>query len=195
MPNFKIYGDFDENLPPSQEYLRIQFSPSSVPLKQRWRNNGLSANFMADFLVTFFPRENEVVDMEERKIEIQGVIGYIANELLENAMKFTDDNAQQPISITLYLLSDRLVFLSTNSASIQSTEKLQGFIHRLMHSNLYQLYMEQLEKSTSDVCDSSAGLGILTMMNDYLAKVGWKLEKYQKCPEVITVTTMVQLAL
>jgi hypothetical protein len=199
----KIYGDFDENLPPSQEYLRIQFSPSSVPIKQQWRNNGLSANFMADFLLTFFPSKSGAISTEEQKIEIQGVICYVANELLENAMKFTDENTQEPISLTLYLLSDssgerlrqRLVFLSTNSTSIQSKEKLQQFIQRLTPSNLNQLYAEQLEKSALDESNSSAGLGILTMMNDYLAKVGWKLEEIQHQPEIISVTTMVQLVI
>jgi hypothetical protein len=191
----ELYGDFDENLPPSQEYLRIQFSPSSVPIKQQWRNNGLSANFMADFLLTFFPSKSGVISTEEQKIEIQGVICYIANELLENAMKFIDENAQEPISLTLYLLSDRLVFLSTNSTSLQSKEKLQQFVQRLIASNLNQLYVEQLEKSALDESSSSAGLGILTMMNDYLAKVGWKLEKIPDQPGIISVTTMVQLAI
>ena len=194
-PKSKIYGNFDENLPPSQEYLRIQFSPSSVPIKQQWRNNGLSANFMADFLLTFFPSKSGAINTEEQKNEIQGIICYVANELLENAMKFTDERVQEPVSLTLYLLSDRLVFLSTNSISSQSKEKLQQFIQRLTPSNFNQLYAEQLEKSALDESNSSAGLGILTMMNDYLAKVGWKLEKIQDQPEIISVTTMVQLVI
>jgi hypothetical protein len=32
------------------EYLKIGFSPTSIPIQQRWRNNGLSANFLADYL-------------------------------------------------------------------------------------------------------------------------------------------------
>jgi hypothetical protein len=199
----ELYGDFDENLPPSEEYLRIQFSPSSIPLKQQWRNNGLSANFMADFLLTFFPSKSGAINTEKQKSEIQGVICYVANELLENAMKFTDDHVQQPISITLYLLSNspgeklhqRLVFLSTNSTSTQSKEKLQQFIQKFTDSNPSQLYAEQLEKSALDESNASAGLGILTMMNDYLAKVGWKLEKHPEHSEIVSVTTMVQLAI
>lgn len=191
----EFFGDFEDNLPPSQEYLRIQFSPSSVPLKQRWRNNGLSANFMADFLLSFFPNENHAIDIANRQEEIQGTICYIANELLENAMKFTDDTLQYPISLTLYLVSDRLVFISTNSISKQSKIKLQKFIHRLKTSDLNQLYIEQLEKSALDENNCSAGLGILTMINDYSATIGWKLETIQEHPESVTVITMVQLAI
>ena len=39
------------------EYLQLGFQPSSVPLKQRWRNNGLSADFLGDYVTTFFPRD------------------------------------------------------------------------------------------------------------------------------------------
>ncbi len=191
----EIFGDFEDNLPPSQEYLRIQFSPSSVPLKQRWRNNGLSANFMADFLLSFFPNDNCEIDITKRQEEIQSTICYIANELLENAMKFTDDTLHLPISLTLYLLSDRLVFVSTNSISADSKNKLQKFIRCLLTSDLNQLYTEQLEKSALDESNSSAGLGILTMINDYSAAISWKLEPIQDSPESVTVMTMVQLTI
>ena len=30
------------------EYLTLAFSPTSAPLRSRWRNNGLSADFLAD---------------------------------------------------------------------------------------------------------------------------------------------------
>jgi hypothetical protein len=191
----EIFGAFEDHLPPSQEYLRIQFSPSSVPLKQRWRNNGLSANFMADFLLTFFPNSHPEISITNRQEEIQGTISYVANELLENAMKFTNETLPHPISLTLYLLNDRLVFISTNSISAQSKSKLQAFIDRLIHSDPHQLYIDQLEKSALDESNSSAGLGILTMVNDYSAAIGWKLETIQDDPENVTVMTMVQLAI
>jgi hypothetical protein len=42
---------------------------------------------------------------------------------------------------------------------------------------------------------SGSGLGLLTIMNDYMAKVGWKFESNSQHPEITTVTTMVQLDL
>jgi hypothetical protein len=36
---------------------------------------------------------------------------------------------------------------------------------------------------------------LLTIMNDYTAKVGWKFERLAKHPETMVVTTMVQLDL
>ena len=48
------FGDFIDEMPDRQEYLIIAFSPSSISLQERWRNNGLSADFMADYFITFF---------------------------------------------------------------------------------------------------------------------------------------------
>lgn len=55
----QIFGDFVEVPPTSNEFLVIGFSPSSIPMKHRWRNNGLSANFMADYVTTFFPENQD----------------------------------------------------------------------------------------------------------------------------------------
>jgi hypothetical protein len=182
----EFFGEFDPHLPPSQEYLQIQFSPSSLPIQQRWRNNGLSANFMADFLLAFFP------DCD--RTELQGTICYIANELLENAMKFTDEGAIAPISITLYLQTKELVFVSTNSVIEATQQNLLKFIHRLENVDLKDLYLAQLEQSVTEEHPISAGMGILTMLNDYNAKLGWKLEQ-QEDSKIAIVTTMVKLPL
>jgi hypothetical protein len=190
----QIFGDFIDDLPPSQEYLIVGFSPSSVPLKQRWRNNGLSADFLADYFTTFFPSSQSDRVASDRQAEIKSAVSYIANELLENAMKFNDETSQYPISIHLQLHNDRLVFLTTNSISAEAAEKFQAFIQELMTSDPNELYIHQLEKSAEDESNTISGLGILTMINDYLAEIGWKFETVQKETEVITVTTMVQLA-
>ena len=190
----QIFGDFIDDLPPSQEYLIVGFSPSSVPLKQRWRNNGLSADFLADYFTTFFPSSQSDRAQSDRQAEIKSAVSYIANELLENAIKFNDETSQYPISIHLQLHNDKLVFLTTNSISAEAAEKFQAFIQELMTSDPNELYIHQLEKSAEDESNTISGLGILTMINDYLAEIGWKFEAVQKETEVITVTTMVQLA-
>jgi len=46
----QLFGDFKEEPVNSKEYLELGFSPSSMSLKHRWRNNGLSADFLAPFI-------------------------------------------------------------------------------------------------------------------------------------------------
>lgn len=189
----QIFGDFNESLLSSQEYLIIGFSPSSVPLKQRWRNNGLSADFLADYLTTFFPGDEEDPSTFDRQAEIKSAVSYIANELLENAMKFNDETSHYPISIQLQLHSDRLLFSISNSIPPRAVEPFQMYLKELTTSDPEELYIRQLEKNAEDETGTASRLGYLTMINDYMVKIGWKFETVRKDPEIITVTTMVQL--
>src|SRR6476661_6415784 len=145
----QTFGDFIE-LPASQEYLIIGFSPSSVPLKQRWRNNGLSADFMADYLATFFPGNEDDYSTIERQAEIKSAVSYIANELLENAMKFNNETSEYPINIKLQLESDGVLFSVANSISRQGVDKFQAYIQQLLASEPSELYIQQLEKNAAD---------------------------------------------
>ncbi|MEH2183920.1 DUF6272 family protein [Nostoc sp.] len=182
----KIFGDFIDELLESKEYLEIVFSPASVPLKQRWRTNGLSADFMADYFAVFFTKS-------DTEAEIKSAVSFIANELLENAMKFKDETSDYFISVSLKLYEDRLVFLTINSVNPQAVGKFQTFIQELVTCDPGELYIRQLEKNAEDETHTASGLGFLTMINDYLTKIGWKFETVQKEPEVIIVSTMVQL--
>jgi hypothetical protein len=189
----QLFGNFTEQPINSEEYLILGFSPSSIPLKQRWRNNGLSADFLADYLTTFFPATETNPNTLDRATEIKGAVSYIANELLENAMKFNDEASQYPISIQLQLHSDRIVFCVTNSIPSQSVENFQAYIQNLINEDPQEMYIEQLERNAEDEFNSSSGLGLLTMINDYMALLGWKFETVKTEPEVIAVSTMVQL--
>jgi len=188
----QTFGDFIE-LPASQEYLIIGFSPSSIPLKQRWRNNGLSADFMADYLATFFPANEDDTSTIDRQAEIKSAVSYIANELLENAMKFNNETSEYPIDIKLQLETDGVIFSVVNSISPQAVDKLQAYIQQLLASEPSELYIQQLEKNAVEESCTDSGLGLLTMLTDYSAKIGWKFQTVHKDPELIAVTTMVQL--
>jgi len=188
----QTFGDFIEQSA-SPEYLIIGFSPSSISMKQRWRNNGLSADFLADYLTSFFPGNEDEPSTIDRQAEIKSAVSYIANELLENAMKFNDETSEYPIDIKLQLKSDGVIFSVANSIPPKAVGKFQAYLQQLLASEPSELYMEQLENNAADESCTGSGLGLLTMLSDYTAKIGWKFQTVQKDPELIAVTTMVQL--
>lgn len=192
----QTFGEFVDELPASQEYLAISFSPSSIPLQKRWRNSELSADFIAEYLITFFPRsENDVIKSHDQQFEMKSAVSYIANELLENAMKFNDENSPFPISIQLQLHNERLIFLLRNSVKSEAIVPFKAHIQEMLSGDPGEMYVAQLERNAADESQTGSGLGLLIMMIDYLAKVGWKFETVSTDPEVVTVTTMVQLPL
>lgn len=186
-----IFGNFIQNLPPSQEYLILSFSPGSIPLRQRWRNNCLSADFLAEYLSTFFLGSDDQQPDSQKQAEIKSAVSYIANELLENALKYGVEKSPFPISIQIHLNPELIIFQLTNSIHSQQVQKFQAYIEELINSDPDELYLLQLEKSD----DGQSGLGFLTMLSDYGAKLGWKFEALPNESTEITVTTLVQLSI
>lgn len=192
----QVYGDFRENLPDNHEFLSIGFSPGSIPIQQRWRNNGISADFIADYLATFVPINEDSPGMQQKRSEVRGAVSYIANELLENAMKFSDESSQQPIRFGLHLVEGSartIILLASNSVSLTALNTFKAFIEEFLDANVDELYLRQLEKNADDEEGYASGLGLLTMKNDYHAKLGWKVETRGHVPAGAIVTTMVQI--
>lgn len=187
----QTFGDFQDEAIVSREYLSIVFSPSSVPLRERWRTNRLSANFLADYFSTFFPGEGHPAGMSDPKSELMGVITFIANELLENAMKFSNAASSEAVMLTLQLYPDKLVFLTKNQVDTDTECHLREFIQTLLASDPAELYIQQIENQAKDENSNSSGLGILTIVNDYAAQVGWQLSALEGAG--VSVTTKVQL--
>jgi len=193
----EIYGDFnDEKQPECEEYLSIRFSPSRLPLKKRWENNGLSADFISEYFKIFYvSRQEENGDiLNDILLEnLQNSVKYVANELLENAMKF-----QAPIiyptaaRIFLSLYNDKLVFYIKHSITAQQAESFEIFIKKVLENDPQALYMEAMRESAREENAHRSGIGLLSMICDYNAKLGWKFESIDGVP-LVTVTTMVTL--
>jgi hypothetical protein len=192
----EIIGNFRRELPEEQEFLVLSFSPTSIPIQQRWRNNGLSADFVADYLTTFFPISDDDPDSQQRQEEIKGAVSFIANELLENAMKFHDNDSDYPIKFEINLLEEdevTVILQVRNSINSHDFDKFSNFIQELTNSDPDDFYLRQLEKSAEDENSTASGVGLLTMINDYGAKLGWQFEKIETPVTILIVTTMVQL--
>ncbi len=174
-----------------QEYLTLKFSPHKFSIKDRWRNNGLSADFLADYWTTFFPAKDP--STLRKQAHIKNALSYIANELLENTMKFHSKDSEQPISITLYLFPDKLLFYVINYAELDVVERFQEYLETLFTSDLEQLYLARLEANARDDTHSTSRMGYLTMMHDYEAELGWKFDQSLDHPAHHQITTMVQL--
>jgi hypothetical protein len=183
----KRYGDYKEINPElCSEHMCLSFKPSSVPIKQRWRNNGLSADFLGDYLTTFFPKKDGEDDSIRKQAVVRDAATYIANELLENAMKYSDEKSAVPNSIDLTLQENQLFFTEINGITQEQEEEFKVFINELVSNDPDELFMRKLEESA--VSESASGLGYLTMINDYQARIGWQFDVSNN---VHTVTTQV----
>ncbi len=192
----QIFGEFIDEFPPEHDFLELIFTPTSRPLKQRWRNNRLSAHFVADYFSTFLPLDDRDIQHQQRIKESKSAVSYLANELLENAMKFNDYLSKYYIKFGIHFLKNKdlkAVIFATNSISEKGMKNFQKFILDLLSSDPEILYVEQIEKSVEAEANDASGLGLLTMINDYEAKLGWKFETISSQPQLTIVTSMAQI--
>ncbi|MCT7970958.1 slr1658 superfamily regulator [Laspinema olomoucense] len=191
----EIFGDFIQNPPLGTEYLILGFSPSSASIKTRWRNNGLSADFVANYLSTFFGDSENQQNPGHKKAESAEIVNYIANELLENAMKFSDSTLPHPTTLEIHLYEDSIILMTKNGINAKQDAELRAFIERLTVSEPEELYLEQLEKNAETDNHSNSRVGYLTIINDYQGKIGWQFERTPEESPGISLTTMVTLLL
>lgn len=189
----KTIGAFADE-PKQEEYMALSFSPSLMPLKFRWKKNSLSADFLGDYLSNFFP-EADADGSKIVQVEVRSAVSFIANELLENAMKFSSSQPALPITLSLYLRPDCVYFFLKNYILKSGADDFCIYAERLLNSDTHELYLRQIkENSKKDIHESGSRLGLLTMLNDYGAILGWQLcDKVKEHGELAEITTMVKL--
>ncbi|MBM0741127.1 ATP-binding protein [Phormidium sp. CLA17] len=187
----QTFGDFIQQVPSSQEYLTLNFSPTAAARKQRWRNYGLSADFLGDYFAAFFPGDTLPDSKINQRDSVKAAVSYVANELLENAVKYNDDSTGLPVSISLHLYERQIIFHVINFADSASAEKYQAFVQVLLTSDLDEFYMTQLERTATG--EGGSSMGVLTMMNDYSAQFGWQFQTLESMPNVVKVDVMAYL--
>jgi len=177
------------------EYLTLAFSPLSAPLRSRWRNNGLSADFLGDYVTTFLPANGSAAAAEERQNEIKHAVTYIANELLENAMKYHEHNVDIPIGIHLELTSTQIVVSASNGVGEAQAEHYYTFVENILRQDAGELLVKQLEESAGGDGSTKSCLGLLTMITDYHALLGWRFEAHPTSAGVVIVSTSAVISL
>lgn len=189
----QLLGDVSQ-LSDQCEYLTLAFSPLRVPLHSRWRNNGLSADFVGDYVTTFLPAEYTMVS-PERQTEVRHIVTYIANELLENAMKYHDRDLDMPIGLRLELADDHITVIVTNGVHPEQAQRYRAFVEQLLQEDARDLIVRRLEDTAAGDGTKMSCLGLLTMINDYGAKLSWRFENHAPGLESMTVTTRAILPL
>jgi hypothetical protein len=194
MTDSQIIGKSVE-IPREGEYLTLAFSPSSVPLHSRWRNNGLSADFLGDYVTTFMPAMDGLADSTSRQNEIKHAVTYIANELLENAMKYHARDLEVPIKMHLELTCDQIKVSVSNAIGTAQAERYKAFVELLKSEDVQDLIVKRQEESAKSDESTVSCLGIMTMIADYDAQLDWTFEIQPMPPGDCVVTTSAVLLL
>ncbi|MEO8623201.1 MAG: hypothetical protein ABI625_19145 [bacterium] len=124
----------------------------------QWHRCGMTADYLADYFAYAFARR-EVA---------RSVISTVANELLENAAKFTIDK-RSLVHISGWLRGEALEIEVENITNARHAATLSTVLEALSRGEATQLFAERLESK------ERGGLGLIVLAKDYGARLGARI--------------------
>jgi hypothetical protein len=76
----------------------------------------------------------------------------------------------------------------TNRTAAEAAGKFQGLLAEITTRDPGELLIERIEANAADENSSGSGLGILTLMNDYGARLGWHFSEAPAGGTIVLVT-------
>lgn len=133
-------------------------------LGRSWKQAGTTSEFLGEIVATQSKKYG--LDYSETR----HAIIYLVNELLENAIKFCSPG---DVEVRCSLANSTFELAVINMISPERIPGLQLLIEELTTRDPSDLLIERIEANAADETSSASGLGILTLMNDYGARMGW----------------------
>lgn len=146
--------------------LRLQLFDG--PLGLAWKHCGITSDFLGDMYSAGATQGSVEAG------EIRHNVTYLVNEILENALKF---KAAGDIVIHTLVEDGRFRLCVANLISEEGALRFQEVLSRMQGRDPSELLIERIEQNAADPTATGSGLGLLTLMGDYGAQLGWDFRK------------------
>lgn len=160
-----LYGQ--EHLASFDATYAVQLRLLDGPLYLAWKHSSMTSDFIAEMMALRFRPSRR------RYNQVRQDIGYLTNELIENAIKF---RAPGEIAIEAMAEDDNFKMRITNFVDRQTAASFQRLLSNITQGDPSDLLIQQIEASAK-TADSGSGLGLLTLMSDYKADLAWLFEE------------------
>ncbi|ASP35455.1 ATP-binding protein [Labrenzia sp. VG12] len=154
------------------------------PLELSWHHCGVTSDFIGEYFSRSCGRNIDSVDARHS-------ISYMINEILENAIKFRYGG---DIEINSSLDADMFEIQIMNRVDPETATRFQAHLKDLLDREPGELLLERIEENALNPDSSGSGLGLLTLMSDYGAKLGWSFAS-ERVSEGVELTTYASLRL
>ena len=151
----------------SPSAFRMEILLADGPLELGWQHASATCEFLGN---TFAARSAKSGGEFN---EARHAIIYLVNELLENAIKF---RSLGDITLGCSLEGEVFELVVTNHANPEVARRFQSLLSEVTSRDPGELLIERIEANAADVNSSGSGLGLLTLMSDYGARLGWTFD-------------------
>lgn len=176
--SFLLDSSFDE-------HLSLMLSHDSFVAN--WSLCSQTANSLAERFESLLPEAHHE-GRRTRREELSGAVGYILNELVENAVKF---NQSGNINVTLGSGREGLICLVSNQITSASVPELREKLLEITRGDPEKLLRRRAEENAEDEGRAGSGLGYLSIINDHGVSLGWKLDSVSS--STVCIQTMARL--
>ncbi len=128
--------------------------------------------FAAEFLGDIYGMRSGAQRLNDN--EARHSVGYLVNELLENAVKF---RAPGDVLVESSLDGNRFEIKVSNYISEETSRRFQPLLAEITQGDPGELLIQRIEANAGDAFSSGSGLGLLTLMSDYGARLGWRFSR------------------
>src|SRR5687768_4810932 len=130
-----LFGDFSQ-ADPGPRLSAVDLELRALEIVVHWRRCGLTA----DWLAGYFAYDFEI----DARAAALSVLSTVANELLENAVKFCSDK-QRPVRIAIQNHGEFLRFETRNRARAAHVSALRSALEALSGNALEELFAERVQ--------------------------------------------------
>jgi len=177
-----ILGNIEATPQAAGSALVLQFDLARMPI--RWALCAVIADFYSEYLVASGA-------LDRLAVEQRHSIGYVLNELVENAVKF---NAGPRIAVEVSRRPEGLVLTVSNGLKLAEMDRVKASFSSLIAGDPGELLLRKIEQNALGG-DGGSGIGYLTLMSDYGVVLGWRFERDAEDPGMVTLSTVAQLSL
>ena len=132
------------------------------PLDISWHHCAITSDFVSElFAACFHPGKYKHARHD---------IGYLVNELVENAVKF---RRRGEIIIEASTDMDNFLLKVSNDVDAGAAVEFQSLLSEITGADPAQLLIDRIERKANQNAMSGSGLGLLTLMSDYNVRLAW----------------------
>ena len=161
-----LYGK--EHLASSTAAHAIRLRLLDGPLDLAWKHSGMTSDFLAEMMVSRFRPPKRIYN------QLKQDIGYLANELIENAIKF---RIRGEVVVEALAQADCLRLRVSNFVDRETAGRFKQLLRKVTSGDPSELLIRQIEANATATTGNASGLGLLTLMSDYEVQMAWLFQE------------------
>ncbi|OAP36481.1 ATP-binding protein [Sinorhizobium glycinis] len=134
------------------------------PLDLSWKHCAMTSDFVAEFVALRYRTSRNLYK------EVRHNVGYLTNELIENAVKF---RASGEIVVETAVASNAFRAKVSNFVDKETARRFQHLLSEITTGDPGELLIKRIEENALGASPGGSGLGLLTLMSDYGAHFAW----------------------